>query len=82
MDAAWVRDQLRALTQEDVYAPGPEGDQDFLWDFEQVVRQYSLLKERAAVAKIQESNRERIARLDVPEHRVTLSWLTGDQEVT
>lgn len=82
MDAAWLRDQLRALTQEDVYAPGPEGDQDFLEDFEQIVREYQLGKERAALEEIRARNRDRITRLHVPEHRVALTWLTGEQEVT
>lgn len=82
MDAAWVRDQLRGLLQEDVYEPGPQGDQDFLEDFELVVREYQLGKERAALEEIRARNRDRIARLGVPEHRVALTWLTGEQEVT
>lgn len=52
MDAAWVRDQLRALLQEDVYALGEAGDQDFLEDFELLVREYQLGKERDALVVI------------------------------
>lgn len=82
MDAAALRDQLRGLLQEDVYAPGSAGDQDFLEDFELVVREYQLDKERAALEMLRAANRERIARLAVPAHRIALTWLTGEREVT
>lgn len=77
MDAAALRDQLRGLLQEDVYAPGPAGDQDFLEDFEQVVRDYQLAKERADLKRIQERART------APDFRrplpggLTWLWLDG-----
>lgn len=76
MDAAWVRDQLRSILQEDVYAPGSEGDQDFLEDFEQVVRQYSLLKERATLEKIRERERM-LPDFNQPPPGGTFPWLDG-----
>ena len=76
MDVAALRDQLRGLLQEDVYAPGPAGDHDFLEDFESVVREYQLARERAALEKIRERARM------LPDFRRplpggTFPWLDG-----
>lgn len=54
MDATELRRQLRSILADDVYQESPAGDQDFLEDFEMVVRDYQLAKERAALAVIKE----------------------------
>lgn len=57
MDATELRRQLRSILADDVYQESPAGDQDFLEDFEMVVRDYQLAKVRAALARIQERER-------------------------
>lgn len=76
MDAAELRDQLRAMLADDVYAPGPEGDQDFLEDFELVARAYLLEKERAALEKIRERARTS-PDFERPLPGGTFPWLDG-----
>lgn len=83
MDAAELRRQLHSILQDDVYQESPAGDQDFLGDFEQIVRAYQLARERAAVERVRAAQRLLPKRLrDVPERSAVFRWLAGDQEVT
>lgn len=84
MDAAELRRQLRSILQDDVYQESPAGDQDFLEDFEKVVREYLHEKEHAALEKIRAAHREGLKRIrSAPAERgAVFRWLAGDQEVT
>lgn len=81
MNADALRDQLRGLLEEGVYAPGPEGDRDFLEDFELVVRSYRNAQELAALERIRAAHYTPPKR-SLPERGAVFPWLTGEQEVT
>lgn len=76
MDAAELRRQLRSILQDDVYQESPAGDQDFLEDFEKVVREYQLAKERADLKRIQERARA-APDFNRPLPGGTFPWLDG-----